>query len=282
MIFSLLGTPLLHASRLVYLFLAGATRLDHGRLARATIPDGQRILLAHCPDICPDRVRRAEQILGRTGRVRTARISEIGTLVAQWNPAVLIMFGWSTEIHNILQDLHCDSGESRTHVLVVGTADPAQETWEAISALSSGMVDAYFPQSLSLETVEAHIYGLARRSMTGLPDILGDGAQFRIDRTVHRVWVMGRELHLPRNLFHLLYYLALHSDRVISGEQISREMTGGKRTVLPANTLAVRIYRLRRILEQAGGKNWLITVHGIGYRFSPPESQLEALQGTGT
>ncbi len=282
MIVPIPGMPLLHLSRLVCLFLAGATRMDPGGMARLSIPDSQRILLAACPEVSQDRIRRAEQILGRTGRVRTTILSETASLVRQWNPAVLILFGWSTEIHGILQDLQGGSGEPRAHVLVIGTADPAQESWEAISALSSGMVDAYFPQNLSVETVEAHIYGLARRSMAGIPDILGDGAYFRIDRTIHQVWVMGRELHLPRNLFHLLYYLALHADRVISGEQIAREMNGGKRTVLPPNTLAVRIYRLRRILEQAGGKNWLITVHGIGYRFSPPEPQLESLRSTGT
>ena len=87
-----------------------------------------------------------------------------------------------------------------------------------------------------------------------------------------RVWILGQEIHLPRRLFYLLYYFATHPDEVVSNDQIADILWGGKGTYLAPNTLVVKIYRLRKILESAGAKGWLETVHSFGYRFSPPKN----------
>ncbi|WP_255305326.1 helix-turn-helix domain-containing protein [Acidithiobacillus ferrivorans] len=70
----------------------------------------------------------------------------------------------------------------------------------------------------------------------------------------------------------LLFRHPSHPDEVVSNEQIADILWGGQATYLAPNILVVKIYRLRKILESAGAKGWLGTVHGFGYRFSPPKN----------
>jgi two-component system phosphate regulon response regulator PhoB len=79
-------------------------------------------------------------------------------------------------------------------------------------------------------------------------------------------------MHVPRRLFYLLHYFALHPDEVVSNDQIADLLSEGKGAYLAPNTQVVKIHRLRKILESAGAKGWLETVPGFGYRFSPPKN----------
>ena len=52
--------------------------------------------------------------------------------------------------------------------------------------------------------------------------------------------------------------------------QLLQVLAEGKKRYIAQNTLVVKIYRLRRILEDTGAHRCLETIPGFGYRFCPP------------
>ncbi|MDQ4037781.1 MAG: response regulator transcription factor [Actinomycetota bacterium] len=92
----------------------------------------------------------------------------------------------------------------------------------------------------------------------------------RLDPESQRVFLDERAIDLPRQEFHLLHLLMSHRDRVLTREQIRRQLWPG----LPderSNTITVHIRRLRLRL---GDDPWhpmvIATVRGKGYRFTEP------------
>ncbi len=107
---------------------------------------------------------------------------------------------------------------------------------------------------------------------TRRPARVGEMDTLCIDLVSLRIWILGQEIRLPRRLFYLLRYFALHPDEVVSNDQIADSLSEGKGAYLAPNTQVVKIHHLRKILESAGAKGWLKTVPGFGYRFSPSKN----------
>ncbi len=190
-----------------------------------------------------------------------------------WDPEVLVLLGWSAATGEWLQQMHNATTTSRDDLpfLVVGNGSEYHESADAVAALEVG-AQAYLPSSMGLEPLTAQVRGLLKKLHTHAPTRAGEMEAICIDPVSLRVWILGQEIHLPRQLFSLLHYFATHPDEVVSNEQIADILWGGHGTYLAPNTLVVKIYRLRKILESAGAKGWLETVHTFGYRFSPPKN----------
>lgn len=92
----------------------------------------------------------------------------------------------------------------------------------------------------------------------------------RLDPESQRVYLYGRAIDLPLQEFHLLYLLMSHRDRVVTREQIRKQLWPG----LPderSNTITVHIRRLRlRLADDPWQPKVLATVRGKGYRFTAP------------
>ena len=184
-------------------------------------------------------------------------------------PEVLVLLGWSAATGDWLQRLPFVPDQDDLPFLVVGSGSEYHESADAVAALEAG-AQAYIPASLGLEILTAQVRGLLKKRRPPAPARVGEMDTLCIDLVSRRVWILGQEMHLPRRLFYLLHYFALHPEEVVSNDQIADLLRDDKGDYLAPNTQVVKIHRLRKILESAGAKGWLETVQGFGYRFSPP------------
>ncbi|MEY2333075.1 winged helix-turn-helix domain-containing protein [Acidithiobacillus ferrianus] len=270
MFWILLNSIGIHGTHLLRLALAGQIRTrSHAATALASVQ--HRILLVAQPGVSNQEIFVIEDALQRTGaRVRwVTERKEARKLHDQWHPQMMIVLGWSGKmgpwIGNLRQSVQCDD----LHIVVVSCSPQEQEPREAVEALESG-AEAYLPRIFLPDALVAQTQSLLRNIPVNASDRIGDEALVCIDKSAHRVWILGKETHFPGRLFHLLHYLALHQDALISSARIAEVLFPEKSAFIPPNTLVVKIYRLRKLLEQAGAGGWLETVHGYGYRFSPP------------
>ena len=190
----------------------------------------------------------------------------------RWDhPEVLVLLGWSAATGDWLQRLQLAPHQDALPFLVVGNgAQEDHERMDAVAALEAG-AQAYLPSSMGFEPLTAQVRNVLKNcERTRRPARVGAMETLCIDLVSLRVWILGQEIHLPRRLFYLLHYFALHPDEVVSNDQIADLLSEGKGAYLAPNTQVVKIHRLRKILESAGAKGWLETVPGFGYRFSPP------------
>jgi two-component system phosphate regulon response regulator PhoB len=188
------------------------------------------------------------------------------------DPEVLVLLGWSAATGDWLQRLPFAAHQDDLPFLVVGSGSEDHESADAVAALETG-AQAYIPSSMGTEPLTAQVRNVLKNcERTRRPARVGEMETLCIDLVSLRVWILGQEMHLPRRLFSLLHYFAIHPDEVISNEQIADLLSDGRGSYLAPNTQVVKIHRLRKTLESAGAKGWLETVPGFGYRFSPPKN----------
>ncbi|MBU2764869.1 response regulator transcription factor [Acidithiobacillus ferrivorans] len=212
--------------------------------------------------------------LERTGaQVHTVtEQAEAEQWMRHWDPEVLVLLGWSAAMGDWLQRLRLAPHQDDLPFLVVGNGSEDHERMDAVAALETG-AQAYIPSSLGSEPLTAQVRNVLKNcERTRRPIQVGEMETLCIDLVSLRVWILGQEIRLPRRLFYLLHYFALHPDEVVSNDQIADILSEGKGAYLAPNTQVVKIHRLRKILESVGAKGWLETVPSFGYRFSPPRN----------
>lgn len=193
----------------------------------------------------------------------------------QWmrhsDPEVMVLLGWSAATGDWLQRLQLAPHQDDLPFLVVGDGSEDEERTDAVAALEVG-AQAYIFSSLGPEPLTAQVRNILKKLRAQAPAQVGEAETLSIDLVSLRVWTLGQEIHLPRRLFYLLHYFALHPDEVVSKDQIADILLDGKGAHIAPNAQVVKIHRLRKILESAEAKGWLETVHGFEYRFSPPKN----------
>ncbi len=98
-------------------------------------------------------------------------------------------------------------------------------------------------------------------------------AEFEIDTARYRISVGGEPLPVEPKVFDLLVYLIRHRERVLSRDELFREVWDG-REVSDA-TLGNHVKSARRLLGDDGERQQLIqTVRGRGYQFVAPVEEL--------
>ena len=85
-----------------------------------------------------------------------------------------------------------------------------------------------------------------------------------IDKEHYQVQIDDQTLVLPRKEFMLLNLLYSHPGRLFSREEIYHEIWGDK-VVVGDRTIDVHIRKLRQKI----GDNHIVTIKGMGYKFSP-------------
>jgi DNA-binding response OmpR family regulator len=96
----------------------------------------------------------------------------------------------------------------------------------------------------------------------------------RLDSRTQEVTVRGQPVELSTLEFKLLYYLASHPRHVFSRDRLLDEVWGRDRFVTP-RTVDVHIRRLREKIEAVPHRpQFLQTVRGSGYRFSPEPQEV--------
>ena len=88
-----------------------------------------------------------------------------------------------------------------------------------------------------------------------------------VDITRHVITLQGRLLELSPTEFNVLAYLVSEAPRVISSEELVREVQGYKSETWEADEIVrYHIYRIRRKIKEATGLSDIVrTVRGVGY-----------------
>jgi two-component system KDP operon response regulator KdpE len=164
------------------------------------------------------------------------------------------------EGHEVLREIR---GWSQVPVLVLSVR--ASET-EKVLALDGGAND-YVTKPFGIQELMARLRGLLRRR-GGVEDgaLFSDG-HLRIDLARRSVQIDGREIRLTRKEYSVLALLARHGGRVVTQQQLLRELWGPAH-VEDTQYLRVIVGRLRqKLADDPAHPRYLQTEPGIGYRF---------------
>jgi DNA-binding response OmpR family regulator len=130
--------------------------------------------------------------------------------------------------------------------------------------------DDYVVKPFSPRELVARVKAVLRRQerLAEKREVVEAGS-LRLDTRTQEATIGGRQVELSTLEFKLLYYLASHPRHVFNRDRLLDEVWGRDRFVTP-RTVDVHIRRLREKIEAAPDRpQFLQTVRGSGYRFSP-------------
>lgn len=140
---------------------------------------------------------------------------------------------------------------------------------EKVRALDNGAND-YVTKPFGMQELMARLRALLRHHPVAgpaeVPPLYDDG-QLRVDLGRREVSLEGREVALTRKEYAVLALLLRHAGRVVSQQQLLREVWGATH-VQDTHYLRIVLGRLRQKLgDDPGAPRWLKTEPGVGYRF---------------
>lgn len=138
------------------------------------------------------------------------------------------------------------------------------EEYSEIAAFDVG-ADDYITKPIKPRALMSRISALFRRdskkqAVTNQINI-GD---LTIDRSSYTIKMSDNEITLPKKEFELLYFLAQNPNKVFGREELLQNIWGSDVYVL-ARTVDVHIRKVREKI----GEEYIKTVKGVGYKFSP-------------
>jgi two-component system response regulator RegX3 len=194
--------------------------------------------------------------------VSTATSEDAVTAVDTYRPDLVVLhvqrFGLGLEV--------CSAVRTRSRVAVMIVSRSSAEE-DIVAGLRRG-ADAIVVEGVGGREFVARARALLRRVppsrsadpvdvITVGPIVLNPGAR--------QVAVNGELLALPRREFDILEVLMRDADRIVTREALRRRLWGTSRD---SRTLDVQVRRLRTRLIDAEGSRRIITIRGVGYRFS--------------
>lgn len=140
-------------------------------------------------------------------------------------------------------------------------------TEDKIVGLDSG-ADDYLTKPFNGSELLARIRALLRRPGAMNSDCLEIG-DLKIDLAAHTASRSGIEISLMRKEFAILSFLAQNPNRVFSAEALlSRVWPSEVDATVEAFMTALS--RLRKKIDRPGSPSLITTVHGVGYKLTPP------------
>lgn len=134
--------------------------------------------------------------------------------------------------------------------------------------------DDYITKPFSARELVARVRAVLRLARQAGPASRRDRLQIgelTIDRASHAVMLAGRKIELAPKEFDLLATLAWERGRVF-GREMLLERVWGYDYVGQSRTVDVHVQRLRRKIESNPAQpRYLLTVHGVGYKFATEE-----------
>ena len=150
------------------------------------------------------------------------------------------------------------AGQSIPVLILTARADEV----DTVIGLDAG-ADDYVTKPFRLAELLARVRALLRRGTAENAVVMG----VRIDPEARRAWHRDSELELTTKEFDLLWILFRDAGKVITREQIMREVWDAKWWT-STKTLDMHISWLRRKLgDDAHSPQYITTVRGVGFRF---------------
>ncbi len=154
---------------------------------------------------------------------------------------------------------------NRVPILILTARDAVADR---IDGLDAG-ADDYMVKPFDVGELKARLRALLRRSNPEADTDVLSFAEVRLDAARHGAQVGERFAELTRTEYQLLELLLLNPRRVLSHSLIYDRVWGYD--FGPAsNALRVYVGYLRRKLEEAGARNLIHTVRGVGYVLREP------------
>jgi DNA-binding response OmpR family regulator len=140
--------------------------------------------------------------------------------------------------------------------------------------------DDYITKPFGFPELLARIQAVLRRSAAGAGqahEVYRHG-DLLLDPQAHRASLHGDDLHLTPTEYRLLAFLMQHSGQLLTHRQILQGVWGPA-YVDDLDSLRIYIRNLRRKLETEGGPRYIVTEHGLGYRFLKTPALLDGPGG---
>ncbi len=189
------------------------------------------------------------------------------TLVAQAVPDAVVLDVGMPDIDGLEVCRRLRKLGNRVPILIVTARDAVADR---IDGLDVG-ADDYMVKPFDLGELKARLRALLRRSHTGGEDSAEEPAfaELRLDSARHGAVVGERFVELTRTEYQLLELLLRNPERVLERTVIYQRVWGYDFGP-SSNALRVYIGYLRRKLEEAGARNLIHTVRGVGYVLREP------------
>ena len=149
------------------------------------------------------------------------------------------------------------------NVLIISAKDALDDR---LKGLDLG-ADDYLAKPFHLAELLARIRAIFRRSKLGGSDTL-EFNEIQINHQSLEVTVFGKLLDLTKKEFDLLVFLLTNKNKVLSKQAIATHLWGDYTDDLANFDFVYQhIKNLRKKICAAGGRDYLTTVYGLGYKF---------------
>ncbi len=147
-------------------------------------------------------------------------------------------------------------------VLVISAKNSIEDK---VKGLTLG-ADDYLPKPFHLSELSARIAAIIRRRNFGGNNIIRFN-EISIDTLAKNVTVNDQPLDLTRKEYALLLYFISNKKRVISKNAIAEHLWGDE-TEGNIDFIYTHIKNLRKKIQEAGCPDYIMSVYGMGYKFS--------------
>jgi DNA-binding response OmpR family regulator len=153
---------------------------------------------------------------------------------------------------------------SKSGIIIISAKNALDDK---ISGLDIG-ADDYLTKPFHLSELNARIKSIIRRrDFDGNNQIILD--ELNIDPELLTVKVNDQLLNLTRKEYDLLLFFLANKDRVLSKESIAEHLWGDNIDMVDSyDFLYSHIKNLRKKIIEKGGRDYIQSVYGIGYKFT--------------
>lgn len=155
--------------------------------------------------------------------------------------------------------------------MIIAFLTARAEDYSQIAGFDAG-ADDYIPKPIRPKVLISRLRALLKRYEATVSHQSGGSVStgghnsesvLVIDRERYLVVLEGREIALPRKEFELLALLYSKPEKVFSRDEIF-DSVWGENVIVGDRTIDVHIRKLREKI----GENYIVTVKGVGYKFS--------------
>jgi DNA-binding response OmpR family regulator len=161
-----------------------------------------------------------------------------------------------------------EEARKATPILMLTSRDALEEKLDGLSAGA----DDYLTKPFAVQELEARLRAMIRRERRQIGGELLKVADLELDPSSMRATRAGNELQLSPIGLKLLTILMRESPRVVSRQEIEREIWGN---ALPdSDTLRSHLYNVRKAVDKNFERQLLHTVQSAGYRIADVQTSI--------